>query len=134
MPVFEDYMMAIDVCVNLRYPTAGETSGSLIRALAFGKPTLVSDVGQFVEIPDSCCWKVDLDRTEEALLSAYMQELAQNETVRQGMAENVLRYARANLSWEKVASQYAEFIEQLVQSSRQSRASRHLTRTSDNGK
>ena len=31
---FSEYMAAMDVCVNLRYPTAGETSGAVLRAAA----------------------------------------------------------------------------------------------------
>ena len=45
-------MAACDVLVNLRYPTMGETSGSVIRALGLAKPLLVSDVGWFSELPD----------------------------------------------------------------------------------
>jgi glycosyltransferase involved in cell wall biosynthesis len=37
-------MAACDVCVNLRAPTMGETSGSVIRQLSLGKPVVVSDV------------------------------------------------------------------------------------------
>ena len=45
-------MAACDVCVNLRSPTMGETSGSVIRQLSLGKPVVVSDVGWFAELPD----------------------------------------------------------------------------------
>ena len=48
-------MAACDVLVNLRYPTMGETSGSVIRALSLGKPLVVSDVGWFSELPDDAC-------------------------------------------------------------------------------
>ena len=41
-----------DVCVSLRWPTMGETSGMAIRALSLGKPLVVSDVGWFSELPD----------------------------------------------------------------------------------
>ena len=44
-------MAACDVCVNLRSPTMGETSGSVIRQLSLGKPVIVSDVGWFAELP-----------------------------------------------------------------------------------
>ncbi|MFN8476713.1 MAG: hypothetical protein U0074_02660 [Kouleothrix sp.] len=36
---FEDYVAAADICVNLRHPTAGETSAGLLRLLGAGKPT-----------------------------------------------------------------------------------------------
>ncbi len=54
-------MAACDVLVNLRYPTMGETSGSVIRALALGQPLLVSDVGWFSELPDDAVLKVPVD-------------------------------------------------------------------------
>ncbi|MBV9497431.1 MAG: glycosyltransferase family 4 protein, partial [Acidobacteria bacterium] len=48
----------VDCLVNLRYPTAGETSGTLIRAFAAGKPVAVSDYAQFAEYPDDCVTKI----------------------------------------------------------------------------
>src|SRR5215203_66039 len=36
------YMQACDVAVNLRHPTAGETSGTVIRLLGMGKPLIVN--------------------------------------------------------------------------------------------
>ena len=57
-------MAACDVLVNLRYPTMGETSGSAIRALALGRPLVVSDVGWFSELPDGAVLKVPVDEYE----------------------------------------------------------------------
>ena len=34
---------AVDACINLRYPAAGETSGIAIRLMGIGKPVLVTD-------------------------------------------------------------------------------------------
>jgi glycosyltransferase involved in cell wall biosynthesis len=57
-------MAACDALVNLRYPTMGETSGSVIRALSLGKPLVVSDVGWFHELPDDVVLKVPVDDYE----------------------------------------------------------------------
>jgi glycosyltransferase involved in cell wall biosynthesis len=65
-------MAACDVLVNLRYPTMGETSGSVIRALALGQPLLVSDVGWFSELPDDVVLKVPLDDYEVATIAAAL--------------------------------------------------------------
>ena len=54
---FDEFAAAIaacDLCLNLRYPTAGETSAALLRTLALGRPTVVSDYAQFAELPSSC--------------------------------------------------------------------------------
>ena len=51
-PILWALMAACDACINLRAPTMGETSGTAVRALALGKPLVVSDVGWFAELPD----------------------------------------------------------------------------------
>ncbi|HET7145688.1 MAG TPA: glycosyltransferase family 4 protein [Gaiellaceae bacterium] len=65
-------MAACDVLVNLRYPTMGETSGSVIRALSLAKPLIVSDVGWFSELPDDVVLKVPVDGYEVATLKAAL--------------------------------------------------------------
>ena len=54
----EAAIAAADLCLNLRYPTAGETSASLLRVLALGRPCIVSDFAQFAELPDAVVIKV----------------------------------------------------------------------------
>ena len=63
---FWSLMAACDVLVNLRSPTMGETSGSVIRGLSLGKPMLVSDVGWFAELPDGVALKIPVDEYEVA--------------------------------------------------------------------
>jgi glycosyltransferase involved in cell wall biosynthesis len=65
-------MAACDVLVNLRYPTMGETSGSVIRALTLGKPLVVSDVGWFAELPDDAVLKVPVDEHEVEVIEAAL--------------------------------------------------------------
>ena len=71
-------MAACDVLVNLRYPTMGETSGSVIRALSLGKPLIVSDVGWFSELPDDAVLKVPVDDYEVATLEAALGVAAEH--------------------------------------------------------
>ncbi len=74
---FPSYYAAADRLVNLRYPTAGETSGTLIRALDAGKPVAVSDYAQFAELPDTCVVKIPLgDGEVEALAGFFMGDVA----------------------------------------------------------
>jgi glycosyltransferase involved in cell wall biosynthesis len=65
-------MAACDVLVNLRYPTMGETSGSVIRALSLGRPLVVSDVGWFSELPDTVALKVPIDDYEVATIETAL--------------------------------------------------------------
>jgi glycosyltransferase involved in cell wall biosynthesis len=73
---FPAYYAAADRLVNLRYPTAGETSGTLIRALDAGKPVAVSNYAQFAEFPDDCVFKVPLGEGEvERLVEFFIADL-----------------------------------------------------------
>jgi hypothetical protein len=70
-------MAACDVLVNLRYPTMGETSGSVIRGLSLGKPMIVSDVGWFAELPDDVALKIPVDEYEVPTLAAALELVTQ---------------------------------------------------------
>lgn len=73
---FPAYYGVADRFVNLRYPSAGETSGTLIRALDAGKPVAVSDYAQFAELPDDIVFKVPLGAGEvERLVEFFTSEL-----------------------------------------------------------
>jgi glycosyltransferase involved in cell wall biosynthesis len=68
---FAAYFAAVDRLVNLRYPSAGETSGTLIRAFEAGKPVAVSDYAQFAEFPDDCVVKIPFGNDEVTALSDF---------------------------------------------------------------
>lgn len=108
------YMLAADVAVNLRYPSAGETSGTLIRLLGMGKPVIVSHTGAFSEIPDDCCAKIDLDETEEDLLASVLVRLATDEPLRRRMGENARRHMATHHALEGSARAYADFVRETV--------------------
>jgi glycosyltransferase involved in cell wall biosynthesis len=72
---FDSYFARVDRVVNLRYPTAGETSGTLIRAFEAGKPVAVSNYAQFAEYPDECVFKIPFgDGESEALAEFLMRD------------------------------------------------------------
>jgi glycosyltransferase involved in cell wall biosynthesis len=73
---FGAYFAAVDRLVNLRYPSAGETSGTLIRAFEAGKPVAVSDYAQFAEYPDDCVIKIPFGQSEiDDLADFFVREL-----------------------------------------------------------
>jgi glycosyltransferase involved in cell wall biosynthesis len=108
------HMAAADVAVNLRSPTAGETSGALIRLLGMGKPAIVSRIGAFAEIPEGCCAQVDLDEGEEDLLLAYLERLAEDVELRQRMGESARRYVETHHGLEGSARAYAELLREVA--------------------
>lgn len=72
---FEAAIAAVDLCLNLRYPTAGETSASLLRVLALGVPAIVSDYAQFADLPHEVALRVPLGEDEVDVLAALLRDL-----------------------------------------------------------
>ncbi len=107
-------MAGVDVCVNLRHPTMGETSGSVIRSLSLGKPLVVSDVGWFSELPGDVAVKVPVDASEVETLEAALELLLTRDDVRATMGEAAAALARREHDLERVADLYAAALEQAV--------------------
>jgi len=60
------HVEAADIVAHLRYPTARETSAALLRALAQGRATVVSDLEHQTELPEDAVVRVDVtDETDE---------------------------------------------------------------------
>jgi glycosyltransferase involved in cell wall biosynthesis len=98
-----ELMTACDVHVNLRSPTMGETSGTAIRALALGKPLVVSDVGWFAELPTGVALKVPVGASEVDDLAAALRLLAERPDARRAMGEAAHALARRDHALERVA-------------------------------
>lgn len=69
---FDPYLAAVDRVVNLRYPSAGEMSGPLIRAFRLGRPVAVSELAQFAEIPREVVAHIPLTDEEIPALASFM--------------------------------------------------------------
>jgi glycosyltransferase involved in cell wall biosynthesis len=112
---FAGYIGACDVVLNLRYPTVGESSGSMLRALGMGKPVLVSEVGAFREFPEDVCLKVPVGQGEEDLIYEYLNLLCSRPEVRRAIGERARQWVEENCNWRRVAGWYAEFLEAVVE-------------------
>lgn len=110
---FERYVAAADLCLNLRYPTAGETSASLLRLLGAGRPTLVSAVGAFDELPDDVCAKVDADGSEGALILAYARLLHEHTLLADQLGRNARAFVEREHSLAGAAEGYMRFLAQV---------------------
>jgi glycosyltransferase involved in cell wall biosynthesis len=107
-------MAACDVILNLRYPTVGESSGTLLRSLGLGKPVLVSDIGSFREFPDDICLKVPVNEMEEDLLFEYLNLLVSRPSLARGMGERARAWVRRECRWEVAAQRYLEFCQSVA--------------------
>jgi len=107
---FAGYMAACDVVLNLRYPTVGESSGSLLRALGSGRAVLVSDIGSFSEFPDDVCLKVPVLSGEEDVLFGYMKLLATRPDLARAMGGRAREWVERECNWPHVADLYSKFL------------------------
>jgi glycosyltransferase involved in cell wall biosynthesis/SAM-dependent methyltransferase len=107
---FAGYIAASDIVLNLRYPTVGETSGSLLRALGLGRAVMVSEVGAFAELPDDVCLKVPVGAGEEDLIFEYMNLLVSRREVARSLGARAHAYVERECNWESVAHRYASFL------------------------
>ncbi len=105
-------LAACDVLVSLRWPTMGETSGSVIRALSAGRPLIVSDVGWFSELPDSVAAKVPVGVGEVETLAAYLEVLVADEELRRRMGSAATAYAQREHDLGRVVDLYVAALEE----------------------
>lgn len=91
---FEAAIAAVDLCLNLRYPTAGETSASLLRVLAMGCPAVVSDYAQFADLPSEVALRVPLGDDEAEALPALLRGLLADPGRLQAMGKAAREHVR----------------------------------------
>ena len=108
---FWRYASAVDACVNLRYPPAGETSGIAIRLMGVAKPVILTAGDETSRFPDAACLRVDSGVAEVDMLTDYMTWLA----ARPGDARAIGERAAAHLADEhqpaRVAAAYWRILE-----------------------
>ncbi|MBX9599483.1 MAG: glycosyltransferase [Bryobacteraceae bacterium] len=108
---FDGYIAACDIVLNLRYPTVGESSGTLLRALGMGRAVVVSNIGSFAEYPDTVCLKAPVDATEEDTLFEYLSLLAANPPVARSLGERARAWVKSECSWKIAAERYIAFLQ-----------------------
>lgn len=104
---------ATDVCLNLRYPAAGETSGIAINMMGIGKAVVVSAGEETSRLPDDVCLRVDSGPAERAMLAEYMMWLAQFPDAAGEIGRRAAAYVRARHALERTAQCYWELLASL---------------------
>jgi glycosyltransferase involved in cell wall biosynthesis len=75
---FWRYAAATDVCINLRFPSAGETSGIAISMMGIQKPVIFTAGPEIARFPENACLRLDLGPAEDQHLAALLAWLATN--------------------------------------------------------
>jgi glycosyltransferase involved in cell wall biosynthesis len=105
-------LAAADICVSLRYPTMGETSGIAVRAMSVGRPQVVGDVGWFSELPDEVAFKLHVGGDEVEILAERLELLGRDPELRAAMGAAARAYAEKEHDLGRVADAYAVALEE----------------------
>jgi hypothetical protein len=104
------HLAAADVVVNLRYPSGGESSGTLIRSLGMGVPCIVFDNGPMGELPDAVIRKVPWGESAGRDFVNALYDLLTSAPKRQALGACAAAYARKNFAIDRVAQKYADIV------------------------
>lgn len=102
---FRLYAFASDLCLNLRYPSAGETSATLLGLLACGRPVVVTDQIGARDFPEDVVARSALEGDEDGLYCDLM-DLLRDPGRRRALGERARRYAESEANPEVMAADY----------------------------
>jgi hypothetical protein len=97
---------ATDVCINLRYPAAGETSAITISMMGIGKPVMVTDSPEVSRLPESACIRVPLGLSEESVVGEMMRWLIALPQDRHDIGMRARSHIAAHHNPERIADTY----------------------------
>jgi glycosyltransferase involved in cell wall biosynthesis len=100
--------------VNLRYPSAGEASGTFARALAAGRAVIVNNVGSFAEVPGDVVLKVEVDGDQAEEVGRHLIRLAEDHEFKASVEERAREYAAAVLDPRRCAKLYLDVARSLA--------------------
>jgi hypothetical protein len=108
---FSNYLHLTDVVVNLRFPSMGESSATLIQALMLAKPCIVTNDALFGDLPDECVIKIDVGDSEVTDLSRALIDLAKDASRRSSLGNTAMQFVESHWSGSRIAEKLRTAIE-----------------------
>jgi glycosyltransferase involved in cell wall biosynthesis len=109
---FVRHLVAADVVATLRFPSRGEMSGALVRALGVGRPVLVSaGTPAAEEFPEGCVVPVDPGVAEAAHLDALLARLLGDAALREAIGALAQEHVAAHHDLAATVERLADFLE-----------------------
>jgi len=105
---FFTHARAADLLLSLRFPTAGETSGPLVRALGMGLPALVYDFGPAAEFPDRIVAKLGFSLDPASAIAQAIAGLLADPAGLAARGREARDFLRRHCSPEASATAYLE--------------------------
>jgi glycosyltransferase involved in cell wall biosynthesis len=116
-PDFWKYAAATDLCLNLRYPTAAETSGIAIRLMGLGKTVVFSDGDEIARIPQNACLRIAIGPSEEEQLASFLLWFAKDRRPVEEIGRRAAAHIATHHSLESAAALYWKALESALKTS-----------------
>jgi glycosyltransferase involved in cell wall biosynthesis len=131
---FERHLAAADAVLALRFPSHGEMSGAVVRALGVGRPVLVS-AGSAAdeEFPEGVVVPIDPGRREEAELEAFLRHLHATPNLRETIGELAAVHVRRHHRLAETTETLAGFLRAVEAGKSQALAALQADRTDEGG-
>ena len=110
---FEKWGVACDAIVNLRFPSAGESSGVSVRMMGLGVPVVMTESAENQDYPDDACLKIPHGEIEEALLLEYLLALEEKPELGRAVGANAREYVKGAHDPDRVVDLYLEVLESI---------------------
>jgi glycosyltransferase involved in cell wall biosynthesis len=112
---FVRHLCAADVVLSLRFPSHGEMSGALVRALGVGRPVLVTaGTPAAEEFPEGVVVPLDPGPAEEAELLALLSRLLGDASLRERLGRVARAYVHERHDLEATVARLCAFLEQVL--------------------
>jgi glycosyltransferase involved in cell wall biosynthesis len=104
------YISACDILVNLRFPSVGESSGTLARAMAVGKCCVVSNTAAYADLPKDAVAHAPVFNSVPHLVG-ILQSLLVQPALRAAFGEGAKRLVQQEWAPDRVAAKYANVLQ-----------------------
>ena len=101
---------AVDACINLRYPAAGESSGIAVRMMGIGKPVLLTEAGESARFPEDACLRITAGPAERDSLRHHMVLLTSMAEVARAVGLRGAGHIAAHHRVEQVGKRYWDLL------------------------
>lgn len=97
---------AVDACINLRYPGAGETSGIGIRLMGIGKPVLLTDGLETSRYDEAACCRIEPGPGERDSLQQHMVLLTSFSEVAREIGLRAADHVEQHHALDRISQQF----------------------------
>lgn len=104
--LFWSAAMAVDACINLRHPAAGESSAIATGMMGIGKPVLVTAGEETSAYPEASCVRIEPGLAEQASLTENSVLLGMYPHLARAIGQRAAGHIRSEHSLDRVADEY----------------------------